>query len=87
MSNSKKGGNDERYEKMSPQELVFQIFTNRMKRALHQVARYTYGGITLWSIPIPSTATKTTKQKFANNLKKKSRRKNEYISTNTTLSV
>ena len=42
--------NDERYEKMSQQELIFQSFTNRMRLAPHQVVRYAYGGIPLWSM-------------------------------------
>ncbi len=50
-SNSNKGGNnEERYEKMSQQEIIFQSFTNRMKRAPHQVVRYAYGGIPMWSM-------------------------------------
>lgn len=67
--NANAEGNTEMYEKLSPKELAFQLFTNRLKRAPYQVARYAYGGIPIWSIPTP-TILKTTKPSSKTAIKK-----------------
>ncbi len=40
----------EKYEKAPPEERAFLTFTNRVKRAPKQSARYAYGGFPLWSM-------------------------------------
>jgi hypothetical protein len=44
------GVSGEKYEKAPPDERAFLAFTNRVKRAPKQSARYTYGGFPLWSM-------------------------------------
>ena len=62
------GGGGERYERLPPDERALLAFTNRLKHAPKQVARYAYGGTPLWSIPLPP---KQQQQKSNNKPKKK----------------
>jgi len=52
-NNDGKGGGGERYERLPPEERAFLAFSKRLKRVPGQVARYAYGGVPLWSIPLP----------------------------------
>ena len=58
-------GGGERYERLPPEERALISFTTRLKRAPGQVARYAYGGVPLWSIPIdePQSNVPNSKQK------------------------
>ena len=46
------GSGGERYERLPLEERALLSFSTRLKRAPSQVARYAYGGIPLWSIPL-----------------------------------
>mmetsp|Transcript_20386 Transcript_20386/g.42755 ORF Transcript_20386/g.42755 Transcript_20386/m.42755 type:complete len:501 (-) Transcript_20386:114-1616(-) len=52
-SNGGSGGG-EKYERLPAHERAFLAFSSRVKRAPRQVARYAYGGVPLWSRPLPS---------------------------------
>ena len=46
------GSGGERYERLPPEERALLSFSTRLKHAPSQVARYAYGGVPLWSIPL-----------------------------------
>ena len=59
------GGGGERYEQPPPEECAFLLFTRHLRRALGQVAGYSYGGSPLWSMPTflpPSSGDGTSKR-------------------------
>lgn len=42
----------EAYERLPPSERAFLFFSNRIRLCPRQVARYAYGGIPMWSVPV-----------------------------------
>lgn len=46
----KQMGHDEKYERLPPDDRAFLSFTDRIKRAPYQVARYAYDGVPMWSM-------------------------------------
>jgi hypothetical protein len=64
VGNSSSGGRGrtaEEDERLAPEDHALLTFTDRIKRAPRQIARYAVGGIPLWSVPLPQ-ATKVAKQ-------------------------
>jgi len=55
------GDKVEKYERLPPENRVFLAFTDRIKRAPHQIVRYGYGAGAIWSLPKPLTAPKGKK--------------------------
>eukprot|EP00578_Thalassiosira_sp_NH16_P005480 CAMPEP_0181134386 /NCGR_PEP_ID=MMETSP1071-20121207/32061_1 /TAXON_ID=35127 /ORGANISM="Thalassiosira sp., Strain NH16" /LENGTH=359 /DNA_ID=CAMNT_0023220903 /DNA_START=403 /DNA_END=1485 /DNA_ORIENTATION=- len=53
INNNGGGDGGERYERLPPEERAFLAFSKRLKRTPMQVARYAYGGVPLWSVPLP----------------------------------
>jgi len=70
------GGGGERYERLPPEERAFLAFSNRLKRAPGQVARYVYGGVPLWSIPLPPSNAAKAQHTRSKQQQHKSKKKN-----------
>ena len=72
-------GGGERYERLPPEERAFLQFSQRLKRSPGQVARYAYGGLPLWSIPLPLTNSDTGNHQRKSNHKQKSKQKPQKV--------
>jgi hypothetical protein len=57
------GSGGERYERLPLEERALLAFSTLLKRSPGQVARYAYGGVPLWSMPLPRPKSNVSKTK------------------------
>lgn len=57
------GSGGERYERLPPEERALLAFSTRLKRSPGQVARYAYGGVPFWSMPLSQPQSNVPKSK------------------------